>query len=277
MRAIILSVFIFAALAGMTALAHAQDLYSETNFVVTVKARDAKFIGTAAGGARIIIRDRRTGDIIASGITTGNTGDTKTIMQDAHERGAVLVGDNTARFEFSLDFWEPTPVTISATAPLGQLQSLVTVSEDMLILPGKDYTSGNGIMLEMPGFAVDITTPLPNQTFPFNPKTPFTLEANVMKLSGDKVAEDGPWDPERYEVEALVYRDSLFITKVKLPYTGEAGVYGINMNIPLFGTYRVIVTAFDPITKEAGMDITTIILEKNKNAAASDDDKESKE
>ena len=282
MRAIILSLLVFTVAAcGLTAQANAQRQSahtSETNFVVTVRAKDSKFIGSAAGGARIIIRDKRTGDIIANGVTAGGTGDTKRIMEEGYARDAVLIDEDTARFEFSLDFWEPTPVTITATAPLGQLQSLVTVSEDMLILPGKDYASGNGIMLEVPGFAIDITAPLPNQKFEFNPKIPFTLEANIMKLCGCKIAEDSPWDPERYDVEALIYRDSLFITAVKLPYTDEPGVYGVNINIPLPGSYRIIVTAFDPVTKEAGMDITTIILEDNKkdNNAAETKDKKKK-
>ena len=85
MRAIILSVFVLAAaLCGMTGQAHAQRQLmaqtSETNFVVTVKAKDSKFIGTAAGGARVIIRDQRTGDIIANGITAGGTGDTDAVV-----------------------------------------------------------------------------------------------------------------------------------------------------------------------------------------------------
>lgn len=265
MRAFIVPLFLLFALFTAPA-AFAQP--NQTDFVVTVKAKDAKFIGTAAGGARVIIRDRRTGDIIASGVTAGETGETALIMADSRARDAVIVTEDTARFAFSLDFWEPTPVTISATAPLGQLQSEVTVSEDMLILPGKDYTAGNGIMLELPGFAVDIVSPITNQKFKHNAEIPVTIEASVMKLCACHVAEGTPWPPERYEVEALVYRDTFFITSVKLNYTGESGIYGINMKIPMPGTYRIIVTAFDPVTKEAGMDATTIVLEAGEDAAS---------
>ena len=259
MRAFIFSVFLFAAALCSFSL---QAYATETNFVVTVKARDAKFIGTAAGGARVTIRDRNTGDVIATGVTYGGTGDSGLLMADSQPRDAVLVTEDSAQFQFSLDFWEPTPVTISATAPLGQMQSVVTVSEDMLILPGKDYTSGNGIMLDLPGFAVDVTSPMPNHKFKHNPNVPVTIEANIMKLCGCHIAADSPWPPERYDVEALVYKDTLFITAVKLPYSGEAGIYSVNMNIPLPGTYRILVTAFDPQTKEAGMDATTIVLEE---------------
>ncbi len=234
----------------------------ETNFVITVKAQDAKFIGTAAGGAHIIIRDRRTGDILADGVTFGDTGDTAHIMAETIARDTVLRSENSARLEFSLELWEPTPVTIEATAPLGQPQSLVTVTQDMLIIPGKDYAGGNGIMLEMPGFAVDVLAPAPNSRFPHDPDTPVTVETNVMKLCGCLVAADTPWDPERYEVEAHIYRDSRYITSFAMSYAEEPGLYVANINVPLPGTYRVAVTAFDPVTKEAGTDSTTIILEE---------------
>ena len=46
----------------LPAAAQAQGRDGETNFVVTVKAKDAKFVGTAMGGAQVIIRDRRSGD-----------------------------------------------------------------------------------------------------------------------------------------------------------------------------------------------------------------------
>lgn len=260
MRAILLSLMLF----GLTVACFVTQARAaaETNFVVTVKARDAKFIGTAAGGAQVIIRDRRTGDIIASGTTYGSTGDTALLMADSHKRDAVLMSDGSARYEFSLEFWEPTPVTISATAPLAQPQSMVTVSEDMILIPGKDYTSGNGIMLELPGFAVDVTSPIPNQKFKLDPDVPVTLEANVMKLCGCLVEEGTPWPPERYEVEAHIYKDNLFITTAPLAYSGEPGIYTTNLKIPMTGIYRLLVTAFDPQTKEAGMDVTTVIFEE---------------
>lgn len=260
MRFIILSVFFFA----LTAVSFTSQALAgpETDFVITVKARDAKFIGTAAGGARIIITDRRTGDIIASGVTYGHTGDTATIMADSVARDTVLVSEGTAKYQFSLEFWDPMPVTITATAPLGQPQATVSVSEDMILIPGKDYTTDNGIMLELPGFAVDVLSPTPNQKFKFDPNVPVTVEANVMKMCGCLIEEGTPWAPDRYKVEAHLYRDGLYISSVEMPYANVAGLYAVNLQIPLTGTYRLDVTAFDQKTKEAGLDSTTVILEE---------------
>ena len=260
---------------GLTAKAQKLALpvfEQETDFVITVKARDAMFIGTAAGGARITMTDRRTGDIIAAGTVSGGMGAQDTVMKDMQARGAVIVDENTAKIQFSVGFWEPTPVTITATAPLGQLQSTVSVSEDMIIIPGKDYTTGNGIMLELPGFAVKALEPAPNSVIAHDPNGVIAIKANVMKLCGCLVAEDTPWSPDRYQVEAWVYKDNLFVTSVEVPYSGEPGIFGTNFKIPLPGTSRVLVTAYDPVTKEAGMDATTIILAENEDAQNADNE-----
>ena len=251
--------FIAISIVSFTSTAHAA---LETNILITVKARDAKFIGSEAGGAFVTIRNRLTGEIIADGMTYGTTGDTDLLMADSIARDAVLVTEDSAFFQFSLDFWEPIPVTITATGPMGQTQSTVSVSEDMLLLPGKDYTSGNGIMLELPGFAVDVVSPLPNAKYEFNPDIPVTLEANVMKMCGCKIEPGTPWSPERYLVEVHIYKASFYITSFTVPYSGEPGIYTHNLKLPKPGTYKMVVTAFDQKTKEAGMDTTTVILTK---------------
>lgn len=264
MRALIFISFIFTFV--VNAIPAQAAMNSETNFVITVKAKDAKFIGTAAGGAHVTIRNKITGDVVFDGTTYGAAGDTATIMADSLGRDAVIINEDSAKLQFSLEFWEPMPVTITATAPLGQKQSMISVSQDMILLPGKDYASGNGLVIEMPGFAVDVISPAPNSTYPLNPDVPLTLEANIMKLSGDKIAEGTPWPPERYLVETHIYKDGLYITSVEMPYAGEPGIYAANIKIPMPGIYRFHVTAFDSRTKEAGMDTTTAIFTENEQA-----------
>lgn len=232
-----------------------------TDIAVTVLAHDAKFIGSAMGGAQIVVRDRRTGDIIASGVTAGDTGDTKTIMAESRTRDAVLLNDTAAKFEFTVELFEPTPVTISATAPLAQPQAQTTVSMDTILFPGKDYTSGNGIMIDMPGFAVDVLTPPVNDKQKFDAATPIHVSANVVKLCGCKIESGSPWNPERYTVEAHAYLNGLYVATFPMGYADKAGQYALNLKVPQVGTYKIIVTAFDAKTKEGGMDATTITLE----------------
>jgi hypothetical protein len=232
----------------------------ETDFKITVKSRDAKFIGTSMGGARVSIIDRRTGYIIIQGITNGGTGDTALIMKDTHSRDEALWSEGAADFEFSLELWEPTPVTVTAEGPLAQGQSLAKVSEDMVLIPGRDYVSGNGIMLEIPGFAVDVLSPRAHLNITHDPQTPVIVQANIVKMCGCHISEDGPWPAARYEVSAHIYKDNILVAEMPLEYMNEPSLYQKNIKIPIPGTYRVIVTAFDSLTKEGGMDTTSFIL-----------------
>lgn len=236
-----------------------------TDFKVTVLAKDGKFIGDTMGSVRVIIRDKLTGDIIVDGYTYGTTGNTKTIMTENRARNAVLSDKDSASFQFSLAVLEPTKVTITAIAPLSQMQSAVTVSEDLTLIPGKDYTSGDGIRLEMPGIAVKLQSPMPNETINFDPDVPLTIAANVMKLCGCKIAKDSPWVPDNYDIEAYIYKGTQFITTMPLQYSGSAGQYMTRLKIPLAGDYKITVTAFDKNTKEGGMDTTTVSLVEKKN------------
>lgn len=231
-----------------------------TDIAVTVLAKDAKFVGDAVGGAQITIRNKLTGEIMVDGHTYGTTGNTETIMADPQERFATLSDQDSARFEFSLAILEPTPVTITAIAPIAQMQGAVEVSTDYVLIPGKDYTDGDGIMLEMPGMVVDVLNPVPHEKLDFNPDIPLTITANVMKVCGCKIENDSPWEPENYEIEAHVYRGTQFISALPMQYAGKAGLYETRVKIPLSGSYKIVVTAFDKNTKEGGMDATTVVL-----------------
>lgn len=237
----------------------------ETDFKITVKSRDAKFIGSSMGGARITIRDRRTGDIIVSGVTSGTTGDTEKIMGDAVQRDEVIWTEGAAAYEFSIELFEPTPVTITATAPLAQPQSIVSVSEDMILFPQKDYASGNGIMLEIPGFAVDIIAPRANVKTLHNPEEPVLVKANVLKMCGCHIDENGLWPASRYDVEIHLYKDTRLIASYPMEYSGTESLFAKKVRFPLDGTYKIAVTAFDKVTKESGMDMTSILIAKAEN------------
>ena len=232
----------------------------DTNISISARAKDALFIGEAVGGAFIIVRDKRDGDILVEGRTKGGGGDQAKIMADT-KRDSVWRDDKSAHFEFSLDLFEPTPVSIEVSGPYGQTQSLVKASADYLLIPGKDYTQDNGIIIELPGFIVDVLNPAINHTAKFNPEGTWPLQANVTKLSGDPIAKDTPWSPERYAVEAHIYRGDLFLAKVAMETTAQPGIYATNMKFQEAGTYRIVVTAFDSKTLEGGTDATTITLE----------------
>jgi hypothetical protein len=130
----------------------------ETKLVVRAKAKDAKFIGSSMGGAFVVVKHAETGEILAKGKTAGSTGDTQQIMNTPKTRDLQLSTQGAAKFETTLQLDEPTFVTIEATAPYAQAQSHVTSSTQLWMIPGKDIT-GDGVLLEIPGFAVDVLSP----------------------------------------------------------------------------------------------------------------------
>lgn len=239
----------------------AMPAYAEdTPISVSVLAGDSTFIGNTMGGAQITIRDKTNGDTLASGLTYGGSGDVAKIVTETRARNAILTDDTTAKFETSLDLYTPTVVTVTATGPMAQRQSMMTVSKDILLLPGNDYSAGNGIILELPGFAVDITSPAPNVAMTHSPDTEIMIHANVMKLDGSHLVKGGPWDPSRYKITTRIYKNSMIGGSVDMVPTKEPGEFVSKLKFQEAGIYTVYVTAFDPETKEAGSDSTTIVF-----------------
>lgn len=131
----------------------------ETPVTVRVLSADAKFIGSSMGGARVTIRDAATDELLARGVTRGSTGDTERLMGTPRERDTRLATPGAAAFEAVLDLDEPTLLQITAEGPLAQLQSAVSASATQWVVPGKGLAAGDGVVLELSGFAVDVLEP----------------------------------------------------------------------------------------------------------------------
>lgn len=129
----------------------------QTKLVIRAKSKDAKFVGSKMGGALVIIKDSETGKVLAEGLTAGGTGDTEIIMNQPKTRFGEISAD-AAKFETSLDISEPRLITIEVAAPYVDRTNLIKSSTQMWLIPGKDIT-GEGIIIEVPGFYVDATSP----------------------------------------------------------------------------------------------------------------------
>ncbi len=140
-----------------------------TKLVVHAKSKDAKFVGTSMGGAKIVIKDSETGKVLAEGLTAGGTGNTQKIMKDPKTRFGRITGSGTAFYETSIDIDEPRLVTIEAVAPYGLKPKTVTSTTQIWLIPGKDIT-GEGVIIEVPGFSVSAAA------------------ADSVKLSGNKAS-----------------------------------------------------------------------------------------
>ena len=155
---------------------------TETRVMIRAKSKDAKFIGTSMGGALVVIRKTDTGEVLASGLTSGGTGDTKRIMEAPLVRGAQITDPGTAGFEAKIDLAEPTFVTVEVSGPMGQRQSAAKATVQTWLLPGRNV-AGDGLVVEIPGFAVNIVAPRAHEVVALEGgKAKVPLVANVVMM-----------------------------------------------------------------------------------------------
>ncbi|MGF1606454.1 MAG: hypothetical protein ACFB22_08955 [Rhodothalassiaceae bacterium] len=217
----------------------------DTPVSVRVLSNDAKFVGDGVGGAAVRIIAIASGTTLAQGRVAGDTGDTDIIMRQARPRDAVLASPGAARFDTVLDLDQPTRVRIEVIGPLGIAPARRTVMEERVLIPGADYRSGNGLTLRLPGMAVQVVTLTPEADG-------ITVTARVTKMCGCPITADGLWPSQRYSVTALRYDAAgRLLGGTPLSFSGRPNLFGAT--VPAANTARIVITAFDPATKDGGM------------------------
>lgn len=232
----------------------------ETTVVVRAKAKGAKFIGTSMAGALVLIKDAETGELLAKGVTTGSTGNTARIMKEPRERGKQISDDGAAKFETTLNIEKPTFVTIEVQAPLAQKQSLAKSSTQVWLLPGKNIT-GDGILFDVPGFAVDVLSPQTHERVKLQDgQATISVKANVVMMCGCPISPDGLWDANEYEVAATLWQDGVSKGSLPLLFAGKTSTFAADFQIDAKGVYEILVYAYDPETGNTGVDRATVIV-----------------
>lgn len=231
-----------------------------TEITVRVLAKDSKFVGTSMGGMRIVLRDAHTGEILATGVTEGGTGDTKLLMHEGRGRRAQLSDDSAAKFTVTLDLDEPRLIEAEAYGPIGQPQAAVRVFSTQWAIPGRDISGGDAWVLDLPGLVVDVLAPPAHVRLP--PKTgAVDLRANVVMMCGCPIEPGGLWDADKLEVKAIVKRNGGRIGETDLAYAGETSQFAAKVPVEAPGTYEIIVYAHDPANGNTGLDRTTFIAQ----------------
>ena len=228
-----------------------------TDVMIRAQSKDAKFIGTSIGGAKVIVKNAETGEILAEGMTEGSTGDTDKIVKDPITRGKQLTDEDTAGFLAQLDIDEPTFVTVEVIAPWNKKQARVTSSTQLWVIPGKNIT-GDGVVLEVPGFVVDILSPQTHERITSD-KT-VDISANVVMMCGCPLTSGGVWNADEYEVKAIVSREGTKVQTVDLEIQEKPSTFSGKTTLSP-GNYEVSVYAFDPKTGNSGVDKTNIIIQ----------------
>lgn len=243
----------FLSLLLISGIATAQQ---STKVVVRVKATDAKFIGSSMGGALIKIKNTETGALMVKGLTEGSTGNTKKTVISPQKRYEELNTKGSAKFVSHLNIDEPIYATISATSTYRDTKE-VTVSTQMWIIPGKDIT-GDGILLEMPGFVVDVTNTAVREQE--GSQRTVAFKTKVVMMCGCPTEPGGLWDSSKFEMTALIKKDGETVQQVPLTFSGKTNFYDGNFTISSPGTYKIVAIVFDPRTENSGVAKETVTL-----------------
>ena len=241
----------FALLIFSLLLINVTAIAEETTIIVRAQAKDAKFIGSSMGGALVLIKEHISGQLLAKGFTEGTTGDTDRIMKQPHTREHQLSDEHTAGFKTTIDIDRPTFVTIEVYAPFNKKQATALSSTQLWLIPGKDIL-GDGIILEVPGFVVDILSPQTHETID-GKLHKVDLTANVVLMCGCPITLNGMWDAAQYEIAAIIYKDGKKHKTVPLGIYGKASTFGAILDLEP-GYYEIEVFAFDPETGNSGLD-----------------------
>jgi hypothetical protein len=220
----------------------------ETRVSARAVSRDAKVIYDAVGGARITVRELTTGRLLASGIQHGNSGDTDRIMKQPRHRGAsVYDTQGVAGYTATLYIDQPTMVEIRAEGPLGNPEATQVSSKTMWLVPGQDI-GGDGVVLEIHGFIVDLVPPTVAGT------SALPVKATVRMACGCPTESGGLWDADRIRVMArLVRADGTIAAEAPMRYAGERNTFAGEIVAPPAGQFNLQVIAMQPESANFGL------------------------
>ena len=223
-----------------------------TNITVRVVARNAQYVGDLVDGAFVTITDAASGEMMAQGVTSGAAGNPKRTMGTPRKRGESMAAEGDAKFTATLDIDEPRFLQVTAYGPVGNRFSANKASATQWIVPGKHLTGGDGWVLELPGLLVSPN--LAASTIPLSKAVSgIVIDAEVMLMCGCPIKPGFFWDPEDYEVVAIVRRGDVEVGRFPLRYAGVASEFETQITADLPGVYDISVYAYDSASGNTGV------------------------
>lgn len=213
-----------------------------TQLIVHVPTHDAKLIGSAVGGVRITVRDVNEDRTLVTGLHEGTTGDTRRIMETPRARGDKLfTTSDGARFQATIPLSSATLVEVTAEGPLGYPDQMARTSKRLVMVPGRHLT-GDGLVLEMHGYIIDLLAPDSALSVQANSRT--TVRARVRMLCSCPTGPDEMWKVS--DVRARLIRDGMVVRDVVMPYAGAASEYAVELPGVAAGQYTLEIIAASP-------------------------------
>lgn len=227
-----------------------------TRITVRVASNDAKLLQDPVGGARITIRNAETGTVLDEGVQRGNSGSTERIMRQPHRRGeAIYTTSGAAQYEATLPLTEPTRIEVIAEAPLDYPQAQQLASKTLWVMPGQ-HIEGDGLVLTVHGFIVEVLAPSPQEA---QPGAEVTVRSRVRMLCGCPTEPGGLWDADRYTITAQLLRDGEVVAEAPMAFAGTTSEYEAALTVPNAGATTMRVLAEDAERVNFGLATQSLI------------------
>ncbi|MDE3036312.1 MAG: hypothetical protein KGJ14_10105, partial [Nitrospirota bacterium] len=202
-----------------------------TDVLVRVVAHGAMVLGDDVGGARVTITDVATGQLLASGLQRGESGDQTQIMRTPRIMEEPRYSSRpSASFSATLFLDRPTLVDIAVQGPLAYPWAMQRASKTVLLVPGQAMKN-DGIVLHLYGFIVQIESPAPGT--PLIAKEDVKLKASVRTLSGSLVRPHGDWDSRKVKIYGEVLIGQHVVEQLQMFYTGDKSRFEAPFFVPL--------------------------------------------
>ncbi len=246
-----------------------------THLTIRVKAKDASPFGPhhadKYGAVFVRVKDAVTGKLVTSGQLGGEPADSGLAGNTGLAGGRYdsVKGKKTGRFDAVIPISEPTLVTAEVVAPTKKRNAAasraagnfsypvgesVVASAQIWLIPGRDI-DGEGEVIEIPGFILDIQAPAGGQAVRLDSLSGQVLAVNVSltMMCGCKITPGGRWNSDNIEVAGYLKRDGKRVgnTVFQIKDTSRyQGVFGIREK----GKYELTVSAYDRVSKNTGVD-----------------------
>ncbi len=228
-----------------------------TNITVRVIAKGGKYLGADIGGAFITIKNAQTGELLASGHTQGGSGEPQ-LMTVTINRTQSWPTTQASFFNACLSIAEPVLLEVTASGPGAGLQSINKVTATQWMIPGKDITGGDGLLLELPGLLVQVMSPATHFNAGAAKVNTVNFVANVTMMCGCPISAVAPWVSTDFEVGAMIYQlnedgSRQLLDTVTLTFSGTTSQFNGSWTLPGVGFYEAVVYAYQPANGNSGM------------------------
>lgn len=235
---------------------------SKTKILVRVQAKGGKYLGDDIGGSWVTIRNSQTGELLASGVTSGDAGSiSDEYVSNASRRAIVtpevpqqihwvVANPSTSHFSAELVLDYPSMLEISVFGSKGGLQTAHNAVTTEWAVPGNDMV----VDVEIPGLLVQITEPATHLQLPGTGGT-VPLKANVAMMCGCPINYGTLWIPSDFEVSAHIRNlvsGSIVVVPLSFSTSGKPGIFEGSYNVTEPGFYEATILAVQRSTGNTG-------------------------